>query len=415
MTEKEWRHNRVVVLITVVLVFGGFTMVVAFVPFYLQELGITNVALNATYSGALISISPLLAALLGPTWGRLADRRGLKPMALRAMLAFTISWIIFGMATHVYHLVIARILGGIFGGFNALSIPLATLGCPPEKQGRTIGAVQSTRTASIALGPLAGGFLADWVGIRNTAFIASSLYLLAFVVILLYYRESPQESRREDAAPPLRIADMLTRWELLPLSVTLFLASFMDRGFGPVIPLMVLELGAAPSQAAPIAGAVISGAALASTLSAWWVGRLSSKRHPVRLLRIMTVGSTLVSIPLAFCSSNMELAVYRFLLGLMAGGIFTVAYLLGNVWIPSGSQATGMGMLTSAVLLGNALGPLCVGFLASLGLRVALGVSVFVFAALAWVAWRQISPKAPFATDLSAAVKAGPTTTRLGM
>ena len=50
MTEKEWRHNRLVVLVTVVLAFSGFTMVVSFLPLYLQQLGVEDVALNALYS-----------------------------------------------------------------------------------------------------------------------------------------------------------------------------------------------------------------------------------------------------------------------------------------------------------------------------------------------------------------------------
>ena len=126
MTERDWRHNQIIVLLTVVLVFGGFTMVIAFLPFYLQELGVDNIALNATYSGLLISIAPLLAAFTGPYWGRLADRRGLRCAAMAATLSFTVSWLIFGLAANVFHLFIARALGGLFGGFNALTIPLAT-------------------------------------------------------------------------------------------------------------------------------------------------------------------------------------------------------------------------------------------------------------------------------------------------
>ena len=390
MTEKDWRHNQVVVLTTVVLVFGSFTMVVAFVPYYLRDLGVTHIATNAAYSGMLISISPLLAALVGPWWGKLADRSGLKPMAQRAMFAFTISWLIFGLATRVVHLAIARVIGGVFGGFNALTIPLATLGCPREKIGKAIGLVQSTRTASLALGPLVGGLLATWVGPRYTAFFASGLYLLAFLLVRYSYREFPESAAATVGAQRLNISELLTNRELIPLSLILFLTSFMERGFGPIIPLMVLELGASPAQAASVAGSVFSAAALAATLSAWYVGRLSTRWNPARLLRYMAAASTLAAAPLAFSASNLQLGAYRCLLGLMAGGIFTVAFLLGNESIPAHSRATGMGVLTSAVLLGNALGPLVVGALASFGLRTALGVSVLAYAILGWISWQHV-------------------------
>ena len=78
--EAIWYQNRLVVLFGAVLVFGGFTMVMSFLPLYLYELGITEIAHNALWSGILIGITPLMASVLGPLWGSLADRYGLKPM-----------------------------------------------------------------------------------------------------------------------------------------------------------------------------------------------------------------------------------------------------------------------------------------------------------------------------------------------
>lgn len=392
MTEREWRRNRIVVLMTVALVFGGFTMVISFLPFYLQELGVDKLSLNAGYSGALISISPLLAAVTGPWWGRLADRHGLKPMALRAVLAFVVSWITFGLATRVYHLAIARAIGGIFGGFNALSIPLATVGCPPDKMGSTIGAIQSTRTASIALGPLVGGFLADWMGPRNTAFLASALYFVSFLLLLFFYRDVPLEQQKLASESRLKMRELFARWEMVPLFAMLFLASFMERGLGPIVPLLVLDFGTSPSRAAPISGAVLSAAALASALSAWWTGKLTARHSPIALLRLMTGASAVAAIPLVFASTVPELAIYRFVLGLMAGGILTVTFLLGSFCIPPKSRGMGMGILTSAVLLGNALGPLLVGFMAALGLRLALSVGAALFSVMFWISWRAMTP-----------------------
>ena len=72
------------VLFGAVLVFGGFTLVMSFLPLYLRELGITDVARNALWSGVLIAITPLMASVMGPLWGSLADRYGLKPMVMRA-------------------------------------------------------------------------------------------------------------------------------------------------------------------------------------------------------------------------------------------------------------------------------------------------------------------------------------------
>lgn len=167
--EEIWLHNRRVVLFGAVLVFGGFTLVMSFLPLYLRELGITDVARNALWSGVLIAITPLMASVMGPLWGSLADRYGLKPMVLRATVGVAVSWVVFATATQIWHLAAARVISGLFGGYNALLIPLISVECPRDKLNQAVGSVTSARIASLALGPLVGGLLASWVGVRSTA------------------------------------------------------------------------------------------------------------------------------------------------------------------------------------------------------------------------------------------------------
>ena len=64
MTEREWRRNRVIILITVALIFGGFTMVISFLPFYLQEIGVDKVSVIAGYAGALPAVQHRQTAAL---------------------------------------------------------------------------------------------------------------------------------------------------------------------------------------------------------------------------------------------------------------------------------------------------------------------------------------------------------------
>ena len=155
--EEIWLQNRRVVLFGAVLVFGGFTLVMSFLPLYLRELGITDVARNALWSGVLIAITPLMASVMGPLWGSLADRYGLKPMVLRATVGVAISWVVFATATEIWHLAAARVISGLFGGYNALLIPLISVQCPRERLNQAVGSVTSARIASLALGPLGGG------------------------------------------------------------------------------------------------------------------------------------------------------------------------------------------------------------------------------------------------------------------
>jgi len=58
--------------------FVGFQFFSPFLPLYVKELGVTDPAEIAVWSGVLMAVTPGLAGLLGPLWGRLADRVGRK-------------------------------------------------------------------------------------------------------------------------------------------------------------------------------------------------------------------------------------------------------------------------------------------------------------------------------------------------
>ena len=149
----QWQRNQFAVTVSASLIFAGFTLVMPFLPLYIQMLGVPTPAQLAIWAGVVLGISPLLASVIGPMWGRMADRYGLKIMAIRISLALFLIWFFTGFAQNVYHLFFLRILLGIFGGFNTFAISLVTQLCPQEKVGRAIGTLQATQIFSAAVGP----------------------------------------------------------------------------------------------------------------------------------------------------------------------------------------------------------------------------------------------------------------------
>ena len=81
--EEPWVRNQYVMVATVFVVFTGFAFVLPFLPLYVRELGVEGDETVALWSGVLVGIAPLLAGLMAPVWGRLADRHGQKPMVVR--------------------------------------------------------------------------------------------------------------------------------------------------------------------------------------------------------------------------------------------------------------------------------------------------------------------------------------------
>ena len=71
-------RNQLVTVAMVFAVFTGFAFVLPFLPLFVRELGVEEPERAALWAGVLIGIAPLLAGLLAPVWGRLADRHGHK-------------------------------------------------------------------------------------------------------------------------------------------------------------------------------------------------------------------------------------------------------------------------------------------------------------------------------------------------
>ncbi len=60
----------------------GFQFFSPFLPLYVRELGVTDPAMIALWSGVLAAVTPTMPSLLAPFFGRLADRFGRKMMLL---------------------------------------------------------------------------------------------------------------------------------------------------------------------------------------------------------------------------------------------------------------------------------------------------------------------------------------------
>src|SRR5690349_14062932 len=101
LPREAWRRNQIAVNIAAGLVFFGFTLVTPFLPLYVAQLGVKGIGRIALWSGVLLSVPSLLAALLGPFWGRVGDRTGMKLMVARVLITMTVIWALMALAASV--------------------------------------------------------------------------------------------------------------------------------------------------------------------------------------------------------------------------------------------------------------------------------------------------------------------------
>lgn len=393
------RANLYLMAVTVFVVFTGFAFLLPFLPLYVRELGVESDEHAVLWSGVLIGASPLLAGLMAPIWGRLADRHGHKRMLVRALAAYVVLLALSAFVRNPAELLLLRAGIGMAGGVGPLSLAMASAQAPRERMGHAVGIMQSAQILAAAAGPLIGGTLADRIGIRATFGVTAGICALAMVLVAWRYvdvaPENPKSPGQKSQTSFFAVLQVPTVPALLLL---LFFVNFISRSFTPVLPLHLERIGVAPARLAFSTGLLISVYSIAAAASALSLGALSKRVSPRRLLVLSLAGGAVTVLPMMWVSSFLAFLALAAAFGLLSGGALALGYTVGGLTVSADSRATAFGFLSGAALFGGALSPTVAGVLAQWRLRGIYPVDAALFVALVvlvLVALRDRAPNRP--------------------
>ena len=95
----NWKVVLALLTCNVLFMSASYTMIIPFLPMYLTtELGVDDASVNL-WSGLAFSVTFLISDVMAPIWGRIADRKGKRLMAMRASLLIAISYLLGGLVT----------------------------------------------------------------------------------------------------------------------------------------------------------------------------------------------------------------------------------------------------------------------------------------------------------------------------
>ena len=394
---EPWQRAQYLVILTILMSHVAFDLTQPFIPLYVRFLGVTDLSEAAIWSGLVVGVSPLGGALLGPFWGLVADRFGRKAMMLRSLVAMSILQFIMAAAPDVGWLFWARVGTGLFAGFGAMSMALVVSLGPREQMGRAIGLVQAAGFLPLAFGPMIGGLISDAFGLRANFFLTGLLLipptlLLFFMVKEDLYDAPPERSSGKTGSRGSVLGALLLPGFVGVLAIS-FMGRFTDRTLPPILPLYLIELDTPNTQLATVTGLIVSAGAVAATISSMVFGRLATPGNTRRLLLVALAGGALCSVPLALTSGWPQVLGLRLLLGLLAGGVLSLAYVLGARLAPPDRSAFTLSTLASGGQLGGAIAPMFAGLLGQFSLRavfLANGVAYLIALAAAFVMPRML-------------------------
>lgn len=204
----------------------------------------------------------LFYVILGVPIAQLADRVNRRNLIAAAVAIWSGMTAVSGLATNIWHLVLARIGVGI--GEAGCSPPAHSMIAdlyPPERRSSAMGFYTLGISAGIMLAYLAGGWVAQNIGWRAAFFIVGIPGLLLALVVRFTLTEPQRgasEQRTDSGKPPtlLLVARfLLARRSFLYMAVAAglssfvgyavinFMPSFVDRSFGMEIAVLGFWLG----------------------------------------------------------------------------------------------------------------------------------------------------------------------------
>jgi len=368
----------------------SFSMLTPIMPLFLPVLGVQSESAIDLWAGILAGVTSFVAAFASPLWGRLADRHGRKLMLLRSSVAIGLFAGLMGAAGNVWQLFAFRALMGVFAGFSSTAIALVAGQAPEDRLGYALGWLSTGQLVGSLVGPLLGGALADATGSYRIPFYCTSATILlstAFVWFGVHERFVAAPQVRGGRALISSLIAVARSPGLLALFFVLLMAQFGVRTVQPVVTLYVKQMLGMRPDLATLSGVAFSITGLANVVAAPFLGNKSDKLGYRRVLLIALLGATVTTLPQAFTESYWVFTALRFAVGLFIGGILPTANALVGRLVPRAQRGTVYGITSSAMFLGNSLGPLSGGAVAAaFGLHwVFLITGAVLFANLIWV------------------------------
>ena len=130
MPRMNWKVVLALLTCNVLFMSASYTMIIPFLPMYLtNELGVDDTSVSL-WAGLSFSVTFFVSAVMAPIWGRIADRKGKRLMAMRASLLIAISYLLGGIVTSPEQLIIVRVFQGFASGLWPMDRPRNALVSP---------------------------------------------------------------------------------------------------------------------------------------------------------------------------------------------------------------------------------------------------------------------------------------------
>lgn len=343
----------------------GDSMLYVVLPTHWQEAKLSSL----WEVGILLSANRLIRLPLNPLVGWLYQHISSRNGVLFASLLAVLTTASYGMLQGFWLLLAMRCLWGMAWTFLRLGAYFTILDCcDNDNRGHYMGTYNGLFRLGSLIGMLAGGLLADLLGLKSTALLFSALTACSIPFIYLYIpkSQSPRPSQSKVDVPPNRNSRLWTKGPIIWALVTGTIIAMIYQGMFNATLSHLIQFQY--TDTVPMGGIVIGAASLAGILQAirwgwepWlapWFGKLSDGSCGRRPL----LYKTLLASALLFAVIPIQLPLLPWLLLLLLLQITaTILTTISDALASDAAATASKSVMTAysfATDLGAALGPM---------------------------------------------------------
>ncbi|OQO70846.1 multidrug transporter [Enterococcus villorum] len=333
----QWKKNLFVAWIGCFFTGASFSLVMPFIPVYVEQLGTPRDQVEL-FSGLAISVTAFASAIVAPIWGNLADRKGRKLMMIRAAAGMTLTMGSLAFVPNAYWLLVMRFLNGILSGYIPNATAMIASQAPKEKSGWALGTLSTGAIAGSLIGPSMGGALAQWFGMENVFLITGTLLLITTLLTIFLVKEDFHPVEKNDM---ISTKEIFSKMEHLSILIGLFITTLILQigitTISPILTLYIRELSGNAGNILFVSGLIVSVSGVSAVFSSPKLGKLGDKIGNQKVLLAGLILSFCCYFPMAFVTTPLELGILRFILGFSTGALMpSINTLISKITPPEG-------------------------------------------------------------------------------
>ena len=359
MATNSNRFALYVLMFNMFIAMSGIGLIIPIMPAYLDTFGAAGQVL-----GLLIAMFALSQFLFSPLAGDLSDKYGRKYLIIIGLVIFGLSQLMFGLATDLWILFLARFFSGVGSAFlvppmMAFVADITTV----EERGKGMGLLGASMSLGFMIGPAIGGFLAE-VSLQFPFYVATAAALVSAAISMFVLPntkppivEPGMKRKRENLIQQMKRSRTTPYFIML---IVMFVFSFGLANFQATIALYVdKKYGFTPGEIAVI---ITAGGFVGVIVQTFVINKLFKRFGEMKVILVNLIVSAIAMSAVLFVDGFWPILI-------VSSVFFTAASLLRpavNTMISKlagTEQGFAAGMNNAYMSLGNMVGPALAGFL----------------------------------------------------